>query len=122
MCWRVVETLLIANDEIPRTGGAWQVVTDGGKYSNAVRRQPMKKELELLCNYLKKNGYEDDSKRVEEIMHDITKADSENAKKRLIAMCNPRYLGNLNIEEFDNVYEWWNFLADISSKAKSEDI
>ena len=24
----------------------------------------MKKELELLCNYLKKNGYEDDSKRV----------------------------------------------------------
>lgn len=41
----------------------------------------MKKKLELLCNYLKKNGYEDDSKRVEEIMHDITKADSENAKK-----------------------------------------
>ena len=41
----------------------------------------MKKELELLCNYLKNNGYEDDSKRVEEIMHDITKADSENAKK-----------------------------------------
>ena len=70
----------------------------------------MKKELELLCNYLKKNGYEDDSKRVEEIMHDITKADSENAKKRLIAMCNPRYLGNLNIEEFDNVYDWQIYL------------
>ena len=35
----------------------------------------MKKKLELLCNYLKKNGYEDDSKRVEVIMHDITKAD-----------------------------------------------
>ena len=82
----------------------------------------MKKKLELLCNYLKKNGYEDDSKRVEEIMYDITKEDSENAKKRLIAMCNPRYLGNLNIAEFDSVYEWWNFLADISSKAKSEDI
>lgn len=82
----------------------------------------MKKKLELLCDYLKKNGYEDDLKRVEEIMHDITKEDSEDAKKRLIAMCNPRYLGNLNIAEFDNVYEWWNFLADISSKAKSEDI
>ena len=82
----------------------------------------MKKKLELLCNYLKKNGYEDDSKRVEEIMHDITKADSENAKKCLIAMCNPRYLGSLNIEEFDNVYEWWNFLEDISSKAKGENI
>lgn len=82
----------------------------------------MKKELELLCDYLKKNGYEDDSKRVEEIMHDITKEDSENAKKRLIAMCNPRYLGNLNIVEFDNVYDWWNFLGEIASKAKNEDI
>ena len=28
-----------------------------------------------------KNGYEDDSKGVEEIMHDITKADSENQEK-----------------------------------------
>ena len=43
-----------ADDGIPRSGGAWQVVTDGGKYSNAIRRQPMKKKLELLCNYLKK--------------------------------------------------------------------
>ena len=82
----------------------------------------MKKKLELLRDYLKKNGYEDDSKRIEEIMHDITDKNSQNAKRRLIAMCNPRYLGNLNIAEFDNVYEWWNFLAEISSKAKSEDI
>lgn len=81
----------------------------------------MNKELELLCEYLIKNGYEDDSKRVEEIMYDIAaKTDSDNAKTRLIAMCNPRYLGNLTIKEFDSVYEWWNFLADISSKAKSE--
>lgn len=32
------EWALIANDRIPRTGGAWQVVTDGGKYSDAIRR------------------------------------------------------------------------------------
>ena len=32
------EWALIANDGIPRTGGAWQVVTDGGKYSNSIRR------------------------------------------------------------------------------------
>ena len=32
------EWALIANDGIPRSGGAWQVVTDGGKYSNAIRR------------------------------------------------------------------------------------
>lgn len=80
----------------------------------------MKKKLELLCDYLRKNGYEDDSKRVEEIMNAIIKEDSENAKKHLIAMCNPKYLGDLNIAEFDNVYEWWNFLSDISLMAKSE--
>ena len=27
-----------AGDGIPRRGGAWQVVTDGGKYKNAIRR------------------------------------------------------------------------------------
>lgn len=54
-------------------------------------------------------------------MNDITKADSEN-EKRLIPMCNPGYFGNLNMKEFGSVYEWWNFLADISSKAKSEEI
>lgn len=32
------EWSLIANDGIPRTGGAWQVITDGGKYSGAIRR------------------------------------------------------------------------------------
>ena len=32
------EWALIANDGIPRTGGAWQVITDGGKYSDAIRR------------------------------------------------------------------------------------
>ena len=55
----------------------------------------MKKELELLRDYLKKNGYEDDSKRVEEIMHDITKADSENAKGSIIFLMGlaPNVLG-----------------------------
>lgn len=32
------EWAIIANDGIPRTGGAWQVVTDGGKYNDAIRR------------------------------------------------------------------------------------
>lgn len=81
----------------------------------------MKKELQLLCYYLRKNGYDDDSRRVEEIMHDITNNNSEIARKCLIAMCNPRYLGDLNIKEFDNIYEWWNFLSDISLKAEKQD-
>lgn len=82
----------------------------------------MKKELQLLCYYLRKNGYDDDSRRVEEIMHDITNNNSEIARERLIAMCNPRYLGDLNIKEFDNIYEWWNFLSDISLKAEKQDM
>lgn len=82
----------------------------------------MKNKLELLCDYLKENGYEEDSKRVQEIMKSILQGDSENAKKRLIAMCNPRYLGNLNIKEFDNIYEWWNFLEDISSRIKNGEV
>lgn len=32
------EWSLIANDGIARKGGAWQVVTDGGKYGGAIRR------------------------------------------------------------------------------------
>ena len=32
------EWALIADDGIPRTGGGWQVVTDGGKYTNAIDR------------------------------------------------------------------------------------
>lgn len=81
----------------------------------------MKKELQLLFYYLRQNGYDDDSRRVEEIMHDITNDNSEIARKHLIAMCNPRYLGDLNIKEFDNIYEWWNFLSDISLKAEKQD-
>ena len=69
----------------------------------------------------RKNGYEDDSKRVEEIMHDITKANSEN-EKRLIPMCNPRYFGNLNMKESGSVYEWWNFFGRYVFKGKKEDI
>lgn len=29
---------LIVNDGILRTGGAWQVITDSGEYSNVIRR------------------------------------------------------------------------------------
>ncbi len=32
------EWALIADDGIPRTGGGWQVVTDGGKYTGAIDR------------------------------------------------------------------------------------
>ena len=34
-------------------------------------------------------------------------------------MCNPKYLGDLNIAEFDSVYEWWNFLENIALKSRS---
>ena len=31
------EWALIANDGILRTGGGWQVITDGGKYTGAIK-------------------------------------------------------------------------------------
>ena len=38
---------------------------------------------------------------------------SELSIKKIKAMCNPRYLGNLYIKEFPDPYKWWNFLAEI---------
>ena len=77
------------------------------------------KKLVLLCEYLKKNGYEKDAKVVEEITCDILKKNSMDAKKRLVVMCNPRYLGDLKIAQFKNVYDWWNFLSKISSEVEN---
>ena len=79
----------------------------------------MQEELKLLYNYLRENGYNQDATRIEEVMEEISKNNSESAKKRLVAMCNPKYLGDLNIAEFDSVYEWWNFLENIALKARS---
>lgn len=78
----------------------------------------MRNKLILLITYLSNNGYEDDAKRVQDILDEICINNSGTAKKRLIAMCNPRYLGNYNIVEFDSAYNWWNFLGEISEEVK----
>ena len=40
---------------------------------------------------------------------------SDLSAQKLIVMCNPKYLGNYYIREFDDLYKWWNFLAEIVS-------
>lgn len=78
----------------------------------------MHDKLVQLYDFLINNGYVEDAKRIKELMDEVSNGATEMTKKRLVAMCNPRYLGNLNIKEFDNVYKWWNFLSSISEDAK----
>lgn len=73
--------------------------------------------IEQLCQYLRLNGKVEDGKRIEEIgelLKKGSKADIVIGLKRLSAMCSVKYLGDLNIKEFDNPNDWWNFLSGIS--------
>ena len=67
----------------------------------------MENKLKKLYNYLVDNNYTEDASRIEVILDEYLQNNelSDLSKKRLSAMCNPRYLGNL--------YKWWNFLAEI---------
>lgn len=78
----------------------------------------MDENLNKLYDYLINNGYKDDANRIKDIQSDLVSSEKEMAVKRLVAMCNPRYLGNLVIKEFEDVYQWWNFLGKIAEEAK----
>ena len=75
----------------------------------------MKEKISKLYEYLVNNDHIQDASRVEMILNEYIQNNSlsELSKKRLSAMCNPRYLGNLYIKEFSDPYMWWNFLAEI---------
>lgn len=74
--------------------------------------------LKKLYQLLVSNNYLEDAKRLSEIISDVEVGASEMTKKRIVAMCNPKYLGDYNIKEFENVYEWWNFLSQIKSEVE----
>ena len=78
----------------------------------------MEEKLSKLNEYLMKNNHAQDASRVEVILNELVQNHSLSglSKKRLSAMCNPRYLGNLYIKEFSDPYEWWNFLAEIKKE------
>ena len=75
----------------------------------------MENKLKKLYNYLVDNNYTEDASRIEVILDEYLQNNelSDLSKKRLSAMCNPRYLGNLYIIELSDPYKWWNFLAEI---------
>lgn len=75
--------------------------------------------LSKLYEYLKNNGYQDDANKIKEIQDKLKVGHNKIVIQRLIAMCNPRYLGNHVIKEFNDVYQWWNFLGEISETAKN---
>ncbi|MDE7435424.1 MAG: hypothetical protein K2N01_06355 [Lachnospiraceae bacterium] len=80
----------------------------------------MIEKLSQLYKILVNNEYYQDAERIKELMNEIAEGATDTTEKRLIAMCNPRYLGNLNIKEYESVYEWWNFLGSISELASKE--
>ena len=75
----------------------------------------MENKLKKLYNYLVDNNYTEDASRIEVILDEYLQNNelSDLSKKRLSAMCNPWYLGNLYIKELSDPYKWWNFLAEI---------
>jgi hypothetical protein len=77
----------------------------------------MKEKLTILYNYLESNNHMQDASRVAKILDEYDKNGvlSELSIKKIKAMCNPRYLGNLYIKEFSDPYKWWNFLTEIKN-------
>lgn len=75
----------------------------------------MKEKLSELYEYLINNDHTQDADRVKKILDEYTQNNdlSELSKKKLTAMCNPKYLGSLYVKEFSDPYMWWNFLAEI---------
>ena len=79
----------------------------------------LEEQISQLEQYLISNNYNDNAETINKIKNDLSNENKQQlALKRLIAMCNPKYLGDLLIKEFNNAYEWWNFLGNISKNAK----
>ena len=77
----------------------------------------MKDKLLKLHDYLLSSGYIKDADRIYSILEEYENENklSDLSAQKLIVMCNPKYLGNYYIREFDDLYKWWNFLAEIVS-------
>jgi hypothetical protein len=77
----------------------------------------MKEKLAILYNYLESNNHMQDASMIAKILDEYDKSGglSELSIKKIKAMCNPIYLGNLYIKEFSDPYKWWNFLTEIKN-------
>lgn len=66
----------------------------------------MKDKLLKLHDYLLSNGYIKDADRIYSILEEYENENklSDLSAQKLIAMCNPKYLGNYYIREFDDLY------------------
>ena len=62
----------------------------------------MENKLKKLYNYLVDNNYTEDASRIEVILDEYLQNNelSDLSKKRLSAMCNPRYLGNSILKNY----------------------
>ena len=78
-------------------------------------KERLKNLAKKLYEYLINNDHIQDANRVKDILDEYIQNNglSEISQRRLIAMCNPRYLGSLYIKDLTDPYMWWNFLSDI---------
>lgn len=90
---------------------------------NNKKQELLIEKLNDVKKYLLENNYNKDAQRIEKITFDISTTSSRDtqyivALKRLIAMTNVRYLGDVMIAEFDSPYDWMNYLSEISDLAE----
>ena len=73
--------------------------------------------LNRLRDFLYDNNYTQEALCISDAITEYEKNGflSEFSIKKIKAMCTPKYLGNLYIKEFQDPYEWWNFLAEIKN-------
>lgn len=73
--------------------------------------------LKRLRDFLYDNNYTQEALCISDAITEYEKNGflSEFSIKKIKAMCTPKYLGNLYIKEFQDPYEWWNFLAEIKN-------
>lgn len=74
--------------------------------------------VEELYRYLITNDKAEDASRIQDIKNSLKNGnvlDNKQSLRRLVAMCSVKYLGDVDIKEFDNPNDWWNFLSKVSA-------
>lgn len=78
----------------------------------------MENKLQRLHSLLLENGYTQYAQRLGAILEEyIGKGGlSEQTGREIRALCSVKSLGDLYIREYDNVYDWWDFLSEVVSE------
>lgn len=80
-------------------------------------------KLKQTSYHLINNGRNTEANELEDIIMklqdtNISRPELEELKKKIISRCDIRWLGDIQIKEIGNPYEWWNILGGIKSLAE----